>query len=103
MNSEYILLEDGMEVLLDDINPCVGYIPEHKVTGTPPPLTVKFKIFGESALLTHMFQLGTMYDDFNMDDYYWSPVYLSEVIEMETGFIIEYDMIDQLKKGDYFM
>ena len=89
-----ILDADGNVLSEENINPLMGYQIVHCVTGRLLPHTQRFEIMGADYAQIKYAQVfnfyhGTDYEE-DLSEYIFEPVYLSELDEDETGFLLLY-------------
>lgn len=95
--------ENGNEMTINNVNPLMGYQIVHEVTGRMLPHTQQHEIMGADYAQTkyaqvYSFYHGTEYAE-EIGNYTFEPVYLSELDENETGFILLYSDKDHENFG----
>jgi len=85
---------DGNQMSEANINPLMGYQIVHKDTGRILPHTQRFHIMGVDYATKTMVNLVADYQDRNIDfpfdDYIFEPIYLSQLDDSQTGFLLLY-------------
>lgn len=99
-----ILDADGNVLSENNINPLMGYQIVHKDTGRILPHTERFHIMGADYATKKLLSVHIFYNvdndlGFNTDEYIFEPVYLAELDDNQTGFLLLYTDEDHEKFG----
>jgi hypothetical protein len=94
---------DGNPMSENNINPLMGYQIVHNVTGRILPHTQRFEIMGSDYATKKIAQVQEFYEQSDCDidtrDYHFEPVYLNELDDSLTGFLLLYTEEDEKTMG----
>jgi hypothetical protein len=95
--------EFGNQLTEKNLNPLMGYQIVHRETGRILPHTQRYEIMGNDYATKKLLSITQYYVDNNMDfpfgEYRFEPVYLVELDESLTGFILLYTEKDEKQFG----
>ena len=95
---------DGNQMSEKNVNPLMGYQIVHGQTGRLLPHTERFHIMGADYATKKIASVQLYYDEmddyeFDTTEYIFEPVYMIELDESQTGFLLLYTDEDHEKFG----
>lgn len=88
MEPEIVFSDNETPFVEEWINPLVGYQPIHKRTGRILPTCNRFEIFTWNAMVEKFEAVNEMFKEIDTTEYWFEPIYQTEIEEMHGGYLI---------------
>lgn len=95
--------EFGNPMSEENLNPLMGYQIVHKDTGRILPHTQRYEIMGADYATNKMLSITCDYSErmieFPFEEFIFEPVYMSQLDDSQTGFLLLYTEKDEQQFG----